>query len=153
MTRESRLKIRFSFLFFLAWLGFYLYSNLRDIYTWLPPMLGFLFALYRHALVQEKSSTYLLIWVFTCLLCVELIHTQPLGILILLFVLYEKLVVQYLLRVFQDNIFGDFVHAFLVYLIYFVILSFLYGYYSDMWDNALQYSVLEFLLWRIYART
>ncbi|WP_233711837.1 hypothetical protein [Helicobacter salomonis] len=150
--RESMLKVRFPVLLFLAWLGFYLYSNLRDIYAWLPPMLGFLFALYRHTLVQEQPSTRLLVWVFSCLLCVELIHAQPLGVLILLFVLYEKFVVQSLLRVFQDNILGDFIHAFLIYLIYFAILAFLNDYSPDMWGNALHYSVLEFLLWRIYAR-
>ncbi|WP_104578676.1 hypothetical protein [Helicobacter felis] len=152
MTRESKSKFHFPFLFFLAWLGFYFYSNLRDIYAWLPPMLGFLFALYRHTLAQEQPSTRLLLWIFACLLCVEFIHMQPLGVLILLFALYEKLVVRYLLRVFQENVFGDFIHALLIYLIYFAILSLLSGYYNDIWGDAIGYSFLEFLLWRIYAR-
>ncbi|WP_231844197.1 hypothetical protein [Helicobacter felis] len=115
-------------------------------------MLGFLFALYRHTLAQEQPSTRLLLWIFACLLCVEFIHMQPLGVLILLFALYEKLVVRYLLRVFQENVFGDFVHALLIYLIYFAILSLLSGYYNDIWGDAIGYSFLEFLLWRIYAR-
>ncbi|MFC3847095.1 hypothetical protein ACFOPX_00905 [Helicobacter baculiformis] len=146
------LKTRFSATLILAWLGFYLYSNLRDIYAWLPPMLGFLFALYRHTLMQERPSARLLICIFACLASVELIHTEPLGVLILLFTLYEKFIVQRLLRAFQETFFGDLAHAFCIYTLYFMFLAMFHHNYTIIWGDVLSYSVLEFLLWRVYAR-
>ncbi|WP_121022426.1 hypothetical protein [Helicobacter vulpis] len=145
-------KTRFPITLVATWLGFYLYSNLRDIYTWLPPMLGFLFALYRHTLTQENPRVGFVVWVFVCLVSVELIHTQPLGVLVLLFIFYEKLVVRHLLRAFQDNVLGDLVHGFCIYVLYLGFLALWNHHYAPFWREVLSYSVLEFLLWRVYAR-
>ncbi|WP_120944849.1 MULTISPECIES: hypothetical protein [Helicobacter] len=143
-------KTKFPIGLVLAWLGFYLYSNIADIYTWLPPMLAFLFAFYRHTLENPRAEV--LWWIFACLVSVELIYTQPLGVLILLFIFYEKLVVRNLLRAFQDNVLGDLVHGFCVYGLYLGFLALWNHNYAPFWKEALSYSVLEFLLWRVYAR-
>lgn len=134
-------------------LGFYLYSNLKDLYAFLPPMIGFLFAFYRMLSTQEHPQSAWVIFIFFCLLSIESIHLEPLGILIFLFIFYDKIVVKWLLNMFADHILGDAFHIFCIYAIYFIILASLHKSGVEMLGYLLGYTALEFLLWRVYARS
>ncbi|TSA87071.1 hypothetical protein FNE76_00585 [Helicobacter mehlei] len=134
-------------------LGFYLYSNLKDLYLFLPPMIGFLFAFYRMLSAQEDQQNGWMLYIFFCLLCIEAIHLEPLGVLILLFILYDKIVVHWLLNMFADNPLGDALHIFAIYAIYFVILSFLNQNSVEMLRYLVGYSLFEFVLWRVYVKS
>ncbi|WP_285655338.1 hypothetical protein [Helicobacter bizzozeronii] len=134
-------------------LGFYLYSNLKDLYLFLPPMIGFLFAFYRMLSAQEDQQSGWVLYISFCLLCIETIHLEPLGVLILLFILYDKIVVRWLLNMFADNPLGDAFHIFAIYAIYFVMLSFLNQNSVEMLHYLVGYSLFEFGLWRVYVKS
>ncbi|BDQ27953.1 hypothetical protein ASB1_16290 [Helicobacter heilmannii] len=82
----------------------------------------------------------------------EAIHQEPLGILILLFILYEKIVVQFVLRAFEDHILWEAFHMLSIYVLYTLLLSTLHDTPIAPWDRLLTYTGIEFILWRVYAR-
>ncbi|GMB95254.1 hypothetical protein NHP21011_13550 [Helicobacter heilmannii] len=135
----------------LAVLTFYLYSNLQALYPTLPPLLSLLFILFKNREEVRVQDRYVLS-IFAGLLFFEAIHQEPLGILILLFILYEKIVVQFVLRAFEDHILWEAFHMLSIYVLYTLLLSTLHDTPLAPWDRLLTYTGIEFILWRVYAR-
>ncbi len=133
-------------------LCFYLYSNLCSLYPTMPPLIGFLFILYKTRETKEHQDRYV-VWIFICLLLLEAIHQEPLGFLILLFILYEELAIKRLLSILQEHILWNAFHILAIYVLYFTLLSSLHNTPLKMWDYLLFCSVVEFVLWRIYAKS
>ncbi|BCZ17128.1 hypothetical protein NHP190003_04100 [Helicobacter sp. NHP19-003] len=132
-------------------LGFYLYSNLQALYPIYPPLLSLLFMLYKNRGEVRLQDRYILC-IFACLLLFEAINQEPLGVLILLFILYEKIVLQFVLRTFEEHILWEVFHMVAVYVLYTLLLATLHDTPLAPWDRLLTYSALEFILWRAYAR-
>ncbi|BDQ28282.1 hypothetical protein [Helicobacter ailurogastricus] len=132
-------------------LSFYLYSNLQALYPILPPLISFFFILYKTREDERLQDRYILC-IFTCLLFLEAINQEPLGFLILLFILYEKLVLQFVLRTFEERILWDAFHMLAIYVLYTLLLSALHATPLASWDRLLIYTALEFILWRVYGR-
>ncbi|WP_286349228.1 hypothetical protein [Helicobacter felistomachi] len=90
--------------------------------------------------------------IFACLLLFEAINQEPLGFLILLFILYEKLILQFVLMAFEEHILWEAFHMLAIYVLYTWLLSTLHDTPLASWDRLLTYTALEFMLWRVYAR-
>ncbi|WP_221272477.1 MULTISPECIES: hypothetical protein [unclassified Helicobacter] len=100
-----------------------------------------------------RSQNRYILSIFACLLLFEAINQEPLGVLILLFILYEKIVLQFVLRAFEEHILWEAFHIVAIYVLYTLLLATLHDTPLVPWDRLLTYGALEFILWRVYARS
>lgn len=137
--------------YFLAFVCFALYCFLGDIFVFLPPMLGVMFVLFSHSIVQRKYANLVLIFLF--LLWMECDRGLPLGVLTIFFSFYYFLVYIPMEFLFRKNM--NVVYVFLVYLGVFILLASLGSYGEALeWKKFLAlcvyYAIFEGIVTRAF---
>lgn len=137
--------------YFFAFVFFALYCFLGDIFVFLPPMLGVMFVLFSHSIVQRKYANLVLIFLF--LLWMECDRGLPLGVLTIFFTLYYFLIYIPMEFLFRKNM--NVVYVFLVYLGVFILLASLGSYGEALeWKNFLAlcvyYAIFEGIVTRAF---
>ncbi|WP_147288589.1 hypothetical protein [Helicobacter brantae] len=130
--------------YFLVFIALAIYCFLGDIFVFLPPLLGVMFVLFSHSIVQRKTANLILI--FAYLLWIECDRGLALGTLIVFYTLYYILVfnpIEFWIRKKMN-----FLYVALVYLGFFILLGFVGSYGEGMELGSLAglfvyYAILE----------
>lgn len=110
--------------YFLAFFLLAIYCFLGDIFVFFPPLLGVMFVFFSHSMAKRKSANLLLI--FAYLLWIECDRGLTLGVLTLFFIIYYLFVfnpIEFWIRKRMN-----FLYVVLVYLGFFILLSFVGSY-------------------------
>lgn len=137
--------------YFLAFAFFALYCFLGDIFLFLPPMLGVMFVLFSHSIVQRKYANLVLIFLF--LLWMECDRGLPLGVTTLFFSLYYFAVYIPFEFLFRKN--KNFAYVVLVYFGFFILLASLGSYgealeWVKFFALCVYYAIFEGILARAF---